>query len=139
MVLQSYGQPRVRTGLESYSHQVHTKQGILAGCSLATMLLRVLYFRTLALLAQQNSSVSFGVLVDDWSIHWRTSNPHGRGHRKVVDALEDTLMSLTMLGSLPSSSKSGAVCSSARVERRLRPFLRPFLNGGEAAHAGFGT
>ena len=31
-----------------------------------------------------------------------------------------------MLESLPPSSKSGAVCSNARVERRLRPFLRPF-------------
>ena len=81
MVLQSYGQPRVIKGLESYSHQVQTKQGIWAGCQLATTLLRVLYFRTLARLAQQHSSVSFGVLVDDWSIHWRTSNPHGRGLR----------------------------------------------------------
>ena len=58
---------------------------------IATTLLRVLYLRTLALLAQQHS---FGVLVDDWSIHWRTSNPHGRGLRKVVDALKDTLKSL---------------------------------------------
>ena len=105
---------------------MQTKQSILAGCPLATTLLRVLYFRTLARLAQQHSLVSFGALVDDWSIHWRTSNPHGRGLRRVVDALEDTLKSLTMLGSLPSSSKSGAVCSNAKVERRLRPFLRPF-------------
>ena len=59
MVLQSYGQPRVTKGLESYSHQVQTKQGILAGCPLTTTLLRVLYFRTLARLAQQHSSVSF--------------------------------------------------------------------------------
>ena len=117
MVLRSYGQRRVIKGLGSYSHQVQTKQGIWAGCPLATTLLRVLYLRTLARLAQQHSSVSFGVLVDDWSIHWRTSNPYGRGLRKVVDALEDTLKSLTMLGSLPSSSKSGAVCSK---------FLRPF-------------
>ena len=66
------------------------------------------------------------VLVDDWSIHWRASNPYGRGLSKVVDALEVTPKSLTMLGSFPSSSKSGAVCSNARVERGLRPFLRPF-------------
>ena len=99
---------------------------IWAGCPLATTLLRVLYFRTLARLAQRHSLVSFGVLVDDWSIHWRTSNPYGRGLRKVVDALEDTPKSLTMLESFPSSSKPGAVCSNARVERRLRPFLRPF-------------
>ena len=39
MVLQSYGQPRVIKGLESYSHQVQTKQGILAGCPLATTLI----------------------------------------------------------------------------------------------------
>ena len=49
-----------------------------------------------------------------------------RGLRKVVDALDDTLKSLTQLGSFPSSSKSGAVGSHARVERRLRPFLLPF-------------
>ena len=126
MVLQSYGQPRLIKGLESYSHQVQTKQGILFGCPLATTLLRVPYFRTLARLAQQHSSVSFGVLVDDWSVRWRTSIPHGRGLRLVVGALGDTLKSLTMLGSFPSSSKSGVVCSNARVERRLRPFLRPF-------------
>ena len=86
----------------------------------------VLHYRTLARLAQQHSSVSFGVLVDDWSIHWRTSNPHGRGFRKVVDALDDTFESLTQLGSFPSFSKSGAVCSHARFEGRLRPCLPPF-------------
>ena len=126
MVLHSYGQPRVIKGLGSFSHQVKTKQGILAGCPMATTLLRVLYYRTLARLAQQHSSVTFGVLVDDWSIHWRTSKPHGRGLRKVVHALDDTLTSLTQLGSFPSSSKSGAICSHARVERRLRPLLASF-------------
>ena len=40
--------------------------------------------------------------------------------------LKTPLQSLTMLGSSPSSSKSGAVCSNASVEWRLRPFLRPF-------------
>ena len=102
------------------------KGAILTGCPLATTLLRVLYFRTLAWLAQQHFSVSSGVLFDDRSIHWRTSNLHGRGLRKVVDTLEHTLKSLTMLRSLPSSSKSSSVCSNARVERRLRPILRPF-------------
>ena len=54
------------------------------------LVIGVLYFRTLARLAQQHSSVSFGVLVDDWSINWRTSLMVAAS-RKVVDALEDTL------------------------------------------------
>ena len=41
MVVQSYGQPRVIKGLGSYSYQVQTKHGILAGCPLTTTLFRV--------------------------------------------------------------------------------------------------
>ena len=123
MVIQSYGQLRVITGLGSYSHQVQTKQGILAGCPMATTLLRVLYYRMLARLAQQHASVTFGVLVDDWSIHWRTPKPHGRGLRKVVDALDDTLTSLTQLGifSLQTSQAQSA--------------LTPGLSGGCAHYS----
>ena len=80
MVLQSYGQPRVIKGLGSYSHQVQTKQGILAGHHFVES--SVLQDTSLA-----GPATFLGFL---WDPGRRASNPHGRGLRQVSDALEDT-------------------------------------------------
>ena len=131
MVLQSYGQPRVIKGLGSYSPGAE-EAGHFGWMPFGH------HFVEGSVLQDASAACSAAFISVLWGpgrrlvIHWHTSNPLGRGLRKVVDALDDTLKSPTQLGSFPSSGKSGAVCSYVSVEQRLRPF---FL--GEAAHLRF--
>eukprot|EP00969_Alexandrium_andersonii_P233555 10311794-Alexandrium_andersonii.AAC.1 len=102
----------------NYSKPFYSMQGIIAGCSHATTLLRVVLFRLVSRVDSMYRSVLLRVLVDDTSIQW--SGNKIAADTQLAHATKAMLHGFGDLMLVPSPGKSGVVASSAKVSRVLR-------------------
>ena len=109
----------------AYSSPYVAMQGIIAGCSMATSLLRALLFRSIVRLAANYSMLRFKVLVDDVSLQW--VGLRNQFHRVVclTAAVRHMLAVFQALGMVAQLAKCGLVLSSF-AEWLLELFNIPF-------------
>ena len=127
MAIKLYRIPRVLKLLGALSLPYFSKQGIIAGCSLATSLLRALLYRSLVRISAQYDVISFTLVVDDLSLQW--AGPKQRFHlaAKLIQAVAAVFDALIKLCMVAQYSKCGYVVTS----RRLRGILTALFADSE--------
>ena len=115
MAIKLYCLPRVIRLCGSHSVPYVSRQGIVAGCSLATSMLRALLFRSLVRIAQEYPRVTLKVVVDDVSLQWRALRRHYTQVAGFVRAAAALLHAFELLSLVPQFTKCGSVATSRKL------------------------
>ena len=116
----------------SFSYPVATVQGNIAGCTHATVLLKVLLYSTILRLASAYSSwgVSIRVYVDDMSLQW--CGEQVGSVEALMEATQEIKEQLSLLSLVVQPHKSCYVASRAVVAKAM---LRPMTRTGPTQEA----